>query len=233
MAENKDVKIEKDVKKSKEETVASEDVKIEKDVSEKKVNSEPAVAKVEKKGKKGKKDEVKIELEREYIVPLKRGVLNVPRYRRAKKAIRVLKEFIVRHMQIRNRDLRKVKIDTYLNNELWFRGIKKPANKIKVKAKKINGVVYVELADVPDFVKFAMARDKKRSIIAEKAKVETPKHIEKEAKSESEKTEEKEDVKAGAEADAKMEKDAVKSAKHTAQGKHAKKSMPVRKSLKK
>jgi len=231
MAENKNIKVEKDIKESNEKI---EEIKTEtskKDVKiEKKVESKPAVAKIEKKSK---KNDIKVELEREYIVPLKSGVLNVPRYRRAKKAIRVLKEFMVRHMQVRDRDLRKVKIDIYLNNELWFRGIKKPANKIKVKAKKIDGIVYVELADIPDFVKFAMARDKKRSAVAEKVKVKTPKHTEKEAKSEAEKTEEKEDVKSGAEADAKMEKAAAKSQKHTAQGKHAKKSMPVRKSLKK
>ncbi len=77
-----------------------------------KVESKPAV----EKPKKEKKSAVKVELEREYVVPLKRGVLNVPHYRRAKKAVRVLKEFMVRHMGVRDRDLGKVKIDMYLNN---------------------------------------------------------------------------------------------------------------------
>jgi ribosomal protein L31E len=196
----------------------------------KKEESKPAI---KKESKKEKKIESKIELEREYIVPLKRGVLNVPQYRRAKKAIRTLKEFMVKHMQVRDRDLKKVKIDMYLNNELWFRGIKKPANKIKVKAVKRDGVVYVELAEIPEAVKFVKTRAEKRSAVAEKTKVKAPKHEEKPKETDEEKAEEKEDVKAGAEKAAKVEKAAVKTQKHTAQGAHAKKSMPVRKSLKK
>lgn len=199
-----------------------------------KKESKPAVAKLSKKEKKA---ENIIELEREYVVPLKRGVLNVPRYRRAKKAIRVLKEFIVQHMQIRDRDLRKVKIDTYLNNELWFRGIKKPANKIKVKAKKIDGIVYVELADIPEAVGYKMAWDAKKVTEATTKKVKAPEKKEeftdKDKDGIDDKVEEKETKKAGGEMDAKMEKFDAKQIQHTAQGKHAKKTMPVRKSLKK
>ena len=195
-----------------------------------KIESKSAVAKV---SKKDKKVVAKVELEREYVVPLKRGVLNVPRYRRAKKAVRVLKEFMVRHMGVRDRDLRKVKVDINLNNEIWFRGIKKPMNKIKVKAKKIDGIVYVELAEIPEYVGFKIAREARKKAEAGAAKVKAPKAAPKEEKTEEEKTEEKEDVKAGAEMDAKMEKAAAKSVQHTAQGKHAKKVMPVRKALKK
>ena len=203
---------------------------------EKKEESKPAVGKV---SKKEKKTEAKIELEREYVVPLKRGVLNVPHYRRAKKAIKVLKEFMVRHMNVRDGDLGKVKIDVYLNNELWFRGIKKPANKIRVKAKKVDGVVYVELAEVPETVKFAMARDKKRSDAAGAVKVKAPKKDKKEDKEKDkdgdgvdDKKEEEEDAKSGAEKAAKIAKVKAKEIKHTATGKHMKKTMPVRKVLK-
>jgi large subunit ribosomal protein L31e len=195
-----------------------------------KVESKPAVAKFDKKKDKKNKGEV-VELEREYVVPLKKGVLKAPKYRRAKKAVKVLKEFMVRHMNVRDRDLRKVKIDRYLNNELWFRGIKKPANKIKVKAKKIDGIVYVELAEVPEVVKFAMAREKKAAEAASAVKAKAPKKKEEE-KTEEEKVEEKEDAKAGAEKAAKVAKVEAKAVKHTAQGKHAKKTMPVRKVLK-
>ena len=202
-----------------------------------KKESVPAVEKKVKVKKDDKKEVV--ELEREYVVPLKRGVLNVPRYRRAKKAVRILKEFMVKHMKVRDRDLRKVKIDMYLNNELWFKGIKKPANKIKVKAKKIGGIVYVELADVPEAVGYKMAwAEKQKSKIAE-SKVKTPKkekevvETDKDKDGVDDKVEEKETKKAGAERDAKAGKVAVKKIKHTAQGKHAKKTMPVRKSLKK
>ncbi|MDD2445137.1 MAG: 50S ribosomal protein L31e, partial [Candidatus Nanoarchaeia archaeon] len=96
------------------------------------------------KNKKEIKEE-KIELERVYIVPLRKGFLKVPQYKRAKKAVKTLKEFLAKHMKVENRDLNKVKIDIYLNNEIWFKGIKKPLSKVKVKAKKINGIVYAEL----------------------------------------------------------------------------------------
>jgi ribosomal protein L31E len=256
MAEEKKTKIEK------KETKKLDDVKdtpenkaaIAKDEG-KKVESKPAVekdapkgvppaqkasAKADKVGK--KKGEPKVELEREYVVPLKKGVLNVPHYRRAKKAVRVLKEFMVRHMGVRDRDLKKVKVDINLNNEIWFRGIKKPMNKIKVKAKKVDGIVYVELAEIPEVVGFKLAREKKKSEAAEKANVKTPKSSKDDSgepnakdkkKTEEEKAEEKEDVKAGAEADAKIEKSAAKNVQHSTKGSHAKKSMPVRKSLKK
>jgi large subunit ribosomal protein L31e len=204
-------------------------------VSEKKSESKPAVEKAPK--TEAKKDAV--ELEREYVVPLKKGVLNVPQYRRAKKAIRVLREFIVRHMKVRDRDLKKVKIDAYLNNELWFRGIKKPANKIKVKAvKKSDGFVYVSLSEPAEAVKFVMARDEKRRLAAEATKVKKPKKVDEKVDKDKDKdgvddkVEEAEDKKAGAEKAAKVEKSATKDLKHSTKGAHAKKAMPVRKVLK-
>ena len=202
------------------------------DMVEKKEESKSAVEKSKIKSKDKIKDEVKIELEREYVVPLKKGSLNVPRYRRAKKAVKTLKEFLARHMKVEDRDLKKVKVDTYLNNELWFRGIKKPANKIKVRVVKKGGIVYAELAEVPEAVKFAKAWDEKRDAVGENVKVKTSKKVSEVKKTEEEKVEEKEDVKAGAELDAKVEKAMVKTQKHTTKGVHKKKSMPVRKALK-
>jgi len=241
MADEKEIKVEekKEVKKlddvkdteANKAAIAEAEGKIE----EKKEESKPAVAKESKK----KKGEAKVELEREYVVPLKKGVLNVPHYRRAKKAVRVLKEFMVKHMGVRDRDLRKVKVDINLNNEIWFRGIKKPMNKIKVKAKKINGIVYVELAEIPEYVGFKIAREARKKAESEKAKVKAPKHAEKKVEEDADKdgvadkTEEKEDRKAGGEADAKFEKSMAKNVQHSTKGSHAKKTMPVRKSLKK
>lgn len=178
-----------------------------------KKESKPAVKKDTKKIK-----EEKIELEREYVIPLRKGVLKAPRYRRAKKAIKIIKEFLAKHMKVENRDLKKVKIDLYLNNEVWFRGIKKPANKIKVKAIKKGGVVYAELAEVPKVVKFVMERDKKQSEKAQKAKVKMPKHPEKE-KDKTEKKEEEKDKtekeKATVEAGLEIQKQEAKTLKHT------------------
>ena len=132
-----------------------------------------------------KETEPKIILEREYIVPLRRGWLKVPKYKRANKAVKTLKEFIVRHMKIYDRDLRKVKIDEILNNEIRFRGMNKPLRKIKVIAKKYdNGIVKVELINVPNHVKFARLREEKKLA-----------KLEKKTKSEEKKEEKAEEIK--------------------------------------
>ena len=107
-----------------------------------------------------KPQEPKIELEREYIVPLRKGWLKVPKYKRANKAVKTLKEFIAKHMKIYDKDLRKIKVDSLVNNEIRFRGMRKPLSKIKVTAKKYdNGTVKVELVDIPTHVKFSKLRE--------------------------------------------------------------------------
>lgn len=112
-----------------------------------------------------KESEPKLIFEREYIVPLRKGWLKVPEYKRANKAIKTLKEFMVRHMKIYDKDLRKVKIDVYLNNEIRFRGIKKPHSKIKVKARKFdNDIVKVELVNLPKHIEFKKKREEKLNI---------------------------------------------------------------------
>ncbi|MCR4284566.1 MAG: 50S ribosomal protein L31e [archaeon] len=199
----------------------------------KKETSKPAV---EKSSKKKEEKTGIVELEREYIIPLKRGVLNVPHYRRAKKAISVIRKFLVKHMRVEGRDEKKIKIDTYLNQEIWFRGIKKPANKIKVKAIKRDGIVYVELVDIPDRIKFEKAREEERKLAAmpkkKEKKGEEPKS-EEETKTEEEKTDEKEKEKSSVEAGFKRQEAAAKTQKHTSQGSHKAKTSPVRMSLKK
>jgi len=117
---------------------------------------------------KEKTKEPKIILEREYIVPLRSEWLKVPVYKRANKAVKALKQFMVQHMKVYDRDLRKIKIDNVLNNEIRFRGMKKPPTRIKVLAKKYDdGIVRVELVDIPTHVKFARIREEK-----EKAEVD-------------------------------------------------------------
>lgn len=221
MAEEKNTKVEKEIKETKKEVRVPE-----------KTESKPAVTKTPK----VKTEEKKVELEREYVVPLRRYTLTVPKYKRAKKAIRVLKEFMVKHMQIRDRDLSKVKLDINLNNEIWFRGIKKPADKIKVKAKKVDGIVYVELADIPEVVGYKIAREEKRKAKAESAKVKAPKHEETPKRADADndgvndKLEEKEDVKSEAIMDAKLAKEATNTKKHSTPAAH-KNAKPLHKNL--
>lgn len=163
-----------------------------------------------------KKQEAKMILEREYIVPLRHGWLKVPRYQRAKKAVKTLKEFLAQHMKVYDRDLRKIKVDIYLNNELRFRGMKKPPAKIKVKAKKFDdGIVRVELAVIPPAVSYKKLKDEKRRKRPEK-KIETKKEN-KEVHKEANKTEEaetKEKETAAKEEAMKLAKEKHKETKH-------------------
>jgi large subunit ribosomal protein L31e len=184
--------------------------------------SKPAVA------QEVKPKEAKVELEREYVIPLRRAVIKSPRFGRAKKAIKTMQIFLAKHMKVENRDTRLVKIDRYLNNEIWFRGIKQPPKSIKVKAVKRDGIVYAELAEVPEHVKFLMAKDKKRHTAA----VEMPEHEHKHETAE-EKKEESEKDKATQEAGLKANKQAHKAEKHTSDAGHEKKTTPRRKALQK
>jgi len=177
-----------------------------------------------------KKTEAKTELERIYVIPLLKEWSKVPRYKRAKKAIRAIREFIVRHMKIRDRDLNKVRINKYVNEEIWFRGIKKPPHKIKVKAIKEGDIVRVELVDFKDKLKFKKAREERiiktseerkkeklaRKAAEEAAKPEEVKEEKKGEKSEAEIKEEKEKAKAGEEAATKITELQHKEQKHKA-----------------
>jgi len=161
-----------------------------------------------------KKQEAKTELEREYTIPLRREWRKVANYRRAGRAAKAIKKFIARHMKVPERDTTKVKLDIYLNQELWFRGRKKPPAKIKVKAKKEGELVKVELVEMHPSIKFAKARHEKRHLavkIPEKAK-EIP--AEKKEEGEEKKTEETEKEMAVAETRAKEAKQKVKAQKH-------------------
>ena len=167
--------------------------------------------------------ERKIVIEREYIVPLRREFLKVPGYRKAEKAVKALKEFMVRHMKVYDRDLRKIKLDVYLNNEIRFRGMKKPLPKVKVKAIKYdNGIVEVKLVQLPKHIEFELARKTRKQAEAmqkAQAKPETEKKESLEQKTEEKSEEKKEDVKekkeASKEATEKMEKAEAKELKHT------------------
>lgn len=154
-------------------------------------------------------------IEREYIIPLRREWLKVPGYRRAGRAAKTIKKFIAKHMKIPERDSEKVKLDIYLNNEIWFRGKANPPSSIKVKAVKEEGIVRVSLSETPEQVKFIKLKHAKFHI---ESKKEEKKEAEKETKEESkeiaeEKKEEKEKAKSGEEKtlkDAKKEKLAEK-----------------------
>lgn len=70
--------------------------------------------------------------ERVYTVPLK-GARRETRNRRAKGAVKLVKEFLKRHMKSGD-----VKIDQELNQTIWKRGSEKPPSKIRVRAVKLD-----------------------------------------------------------------------------------------------
>ncbi len=87
------------------------------------------------------------ELTRTYVVPL--GVVyEAPPYRRAKKAITVIREFASRHMKAR-----QVSIDSEVNEMIWSRGIKHPPRRITLEMERDeDGVVKVKLPPEPEKV---------------------------------------------------------------------------------
>ena len=124
---------------------------------------EKTPVKSEKKKVAPKKTEKKKDLlEREYIIPLREKIRTVARYKRSKKAIRVIKEFLVKHMKIRDRNLDKVKIDKFLNEFIWKHGIKNPPHKVKVRAVKDGDIVRVESIDLTEKLKFKKLRVEKK-----------------------------------------------------------------------
>ncbi len=152
------------------------------------------MAKEQKKTEKHKKKKVEVKEgeSKEYTVPLRRKFQKTPRYKRVPKAVKALKRFIARHMKIRDSDLRKIKIDKYLNEELWFRGIKKPPAKIKVKVKKQGDNVYVELAELSEKAKWKKEKEMKTRKEMKKKREEKKKEEEARKKAEEERKKAKE-----------------------------------------
>src|SRR3989344_3811168 len=69
--------------------------------------------------------------EKIFIISLRKEVLKTPIYKRAKKAISTVKNYIKKHLKVE-----EVKLGENLNKKIWEKGSKKPPGKIKGKAKK-------------------------------------------------------------------------------------------------
>lgn len=81
-------------------------------------------------------------MERVYIIPL-RDVKRVPRTIRSPKAVKLVREFLQKHMKSDD-----IKLDSSVNEKIWERGIQKVPPKIKVKAtKEEDGSVSVTLVE--------------------------------------------------------------------------------------
>ena len=193
-----------------------------------------------------KKIENATKIEREYVIPLREKCRPVPRYKKTNKAIKTIKEYLVRHMKIYDKDLKKVKIDKYLNEIIWKRGIKNPPHKIKVKVVKEGENVIVTAVEFPKDIKFKKLRHEKREKAAEEVKAKKKSLMQKakettakpkesdEAKTEEkpeEKKIEKEKAAAVKEVAAKEAKAKAKEMKHSTKTNVKQSKRPIRKTM--
>jgi len=83
------------------------------------------------------------DLERIYTIPL-RSAYDAVRGKRSRKAVKIVRGFISRHMKA---ELENVSMSEEVNKLIWKRGIQKPPRKIKVRAVKAGENVSVLLVD--------------------------------------------------------------------------------------
>lgn len=169
-------------------------------------------------------------LEREYTIPLRKEWTKVPSYKRTAKSVKAIKEFIAKHMKVPNRDLNLVKIDSYLNNEVWYRGSATPPARVTVKATKVGDEVKVTFVNDPEHVKFARQRHSNRNVKI--TKTVTAPSVKKEEKTEEQKKDESEKEQSTAVANEKLAEVKAKETKHVAKDNMAhKKAPPQRRSI--
>ena len=143
------------------ETPKTEEEKLE-EAGEAEVKEEEAPAAEEKKAKpsarekKKKEEEEEIVEERIYTVPLAKAWI-MPPNKRASRAMRMLRSFIIKHMKLEARreeeseeeeEPKQLVISNEVNERVWGRGIEKPPRKIRVRAAKDKeGNITVYLAE--------------------------------------------------------------------------------------
>jgi len=128
-----------------EETVEAEGEEIPTPVEEEEAKPPPREEKVE---------EEEIVEERIYTVPLGKCWI-VPPNKRAPKAMRIIRGFVVKHMKLEKRgegeeeeEAKRLVISNDVNERVWMRGIEKPPRKIRIRAAKDKeGNVTVYLAE--------------------------------------------------------------------------------------
>lgn len=115
-------------------------------------------------------------MERIYTVPLRKEFQKAPKYKYASKAMRALKEFLIKHTKSDN-----IKIGKYLNQTIWQNGPKNPPSKVKINViKDKDNLVNAELVDAPEEKKEVIEKTTKK----EEIKKEKPKETKKEVKEE-------------------------------------------------
>lgn len=182
-----------------------------------------AVEDIKKQSGKNVKESAKPLLERTYVIPLRKEWSKTARYKRANRAIKEIKKFLVKHMKVYDRDLENIKLDKYVNEFIWLRSIKNPPAKINVKAWKLKEgdkeIVRVELVELPEKLRYRKQKadnigKKSEAMKAKAGRKKSPVHTHAEKKSEEDVKDEKEKRAAVVEAGTKIEKAAAKQMKH-------------------
>src|SRR3989344_5399154 len=89
------------------------------------------------------KTEIKT-IERTYTIPLRKEFNKTPRWKKTKKAVSAVKQFLMKHMKSED-----IKLGRALNENLWKHGIRNPPHKIKVSVTRDDkGTVRAELFGV-------------------------------------------------------------------------------------
>ncbi len=94
-------------------------------------------------------DDVEVEEEEEiideriYTVPLRKAYWTGSRLRRANRSVRILREFVERHMKPE-----ELLIQPEVNETIWSRGMQKPPRRVRIRAtKNADNLVRVYLAE--------------------------------------------------------------------------------------
>jgi len=138
-----------DVTEEKEEELESE---VPEEEDEELEEEEEEFLEAKKRSSRKEEDEEDIVEERFYTIPLRKAWLST-RKKRAPRAGRIVKSFVLKHMKVRTEaegeeEAERLVIDNEVNEKLWSRGIEKPPRKIKVRVvKDKEGVVTVLLAE--------------------------------------------------------------------------------------
>ena len=83
--------------------------------------------------------------QRTYIIPLRKECAHVPDYEKAKKAVKVTKAFLSKHMKVE-----KVALGRYLHKKLMEHGRKNPPHKVEVVVWKDGEKTKAELVGAPE-----------------------------------------------------------------------------------
>lgn len=116
------------------------------------VEEEEEFLETKKRARTREEDDEDIIEERFYTIPLRNAWIS-PRKKRAPKAARIVRKFVLKHMKIRTEEEEeeepeRLVIDNEVNKKLWSKGIEKPPRKIRVRViKNTEGVVTVLLAE--------------------------------------------------------------------------------------